>query len=101
MSRLTPQPRWLWGVDVSVPEHRVLGGAEAAVVLADYEHRNRVVAPRLRWVLSRLIGWRYDGSENARRRLVQELPVLAFRPPDRDDVAVLSSSQLIEVAARP
>lgn len=33
----------------------------------------------MRLVLSKLVGWRYDGSEDARRRLVEELPVIAFR----------------------
>ena len=61
------------------PEHRILDETEAAAVLADYERRNRL-APIVRGVLSRLVGWRYDGSPDARRRLVQQLPVVAFRP---------------------
>ncbi|HEY3718253.1 MAG TPA: hypothetical protein VGL39_27320 [Jatrophihabitantaceae bacterium] len=31
-------------------------------------------------VLSWLIGWRYDGTDEARRRLVGQLSVVAFRP---------------------
>lgn len=62
------------------PTHRELDVDEAAAVLADYERRNRLAAPVVRRVLSRLVGWRYDGSEQARRRLVRERPVLAFRP---------------------
>ena len=31
-------------------------------------------------VLSRLVGWRYGGGPTARRRLVRQLPVVAFRP---------------------
>ncbi len=61
------------------PEHRTLGEDEAVVVLADYERRNRLVAPVVRRVLSWLVGWRYDGSEEARSRLARELPVVAFR----------------------
>ena len=38
------------------------------------------MAPIVRRVLSRLLGWRYDGSEDARRRLVCQLPLVAFRP---------------------
>ena len=49
-------------------------------MLAGYERRNRWVAPVVRAVLSRLVGWHYDGSESARRRLVGELPMVAFRP---------------------
>ncbi|MBR7830306.1 nitroreductase family deazaflavin-dependent oxidoreductase [Actinospica sp. MGRD01-02] len=62
------------------PAHRVLEPEEAAAVLADYERRNRVLAPIVRTVLSRLIGWRYDSSSTARERLTAELPFVAFRP---------------------
>ncbi len=61
------------------PEYRELAPAEAAAVLGDYERRNRVMAPIVRAVLSRLVGWRYDGSPPARERLVNERPILAFR----------------------
>jgi deazaflavin-dependent oxidoreductase (nitroreductase family) len=63
-----------------VPAHRVLDEPEAIAVLAGYERRNRVAAPVVRRVLSWLVGWNYDGSDNARRQLVHELPVVAFRP---------------------
>ena len=56
--------------------------AEAAMVMAGYEQRNRLAAPLVRMVLSRLAGWRYDGSDAARRRLVRALPLVAFRPAD-------------------
>ncbi len=62
------------------PAYRTLDVAEAATVLAGYERRNRLIAPVLRVVLSRLVGWRYDGSASARERLVAERPVLAFTP---------------------
>lgn len=62
------------------PEYRVLGQAEAVAALADYEHRNRWVRPVLRRVLSWLVGWKYDGSADARQRLARELPCVAFRP---------------------
>lgn len=64
------------------PVYRTLDEREAAAVLAEYERRNRWVAPVIHRVLSALVGWRYDGSEGARRRLVHELPVVAFRPAD-------------------
>jgi len=47
-------------------------------VLADYERRNRVAGPLIRFVLSRLQGWRYDGSTQVRRRAAEALPVIAF-----------------------
>ncbi len=55
---------------------------EAAFVLAGYEGRNRFATPLIRAVLSRLAGFRYDGSESARRKIVQALPLVAFRPRD-------------------
>ena len=63
-----------------VATHRFLGADEAVRVVAGYEWRNRLAAPVIRAVLSRLLGWRYDGSDSARRRLVAELPLIAFRP---------------------
>lgn len=63
-----------------VPQHRVLHEAEAVEVLADYEWRNRWIRPIVRSLLGKLVGWRYDGSRNARKRLVRELPMVAFRP---------------------
>ena len=60
--------------------YRELESVEAAAVLGNYEQRNRVVAPVVRVVLSRLVGWRYDGSAPARQRLVRERPILALRP---------------------
>jgi deazaflavin-dependent oxidoreductase (nitroreductase family) len=62
------------------PAHRTLTEPEAVKVIADYEHRNRWVTPLLRPVLSRLLGWRYDGGDTARRRMVGQLPIVAFRP---------------------
>jgi deazaflavin-dependent oxidoreductase (nitroreductase family) len=62
------------------PAYRELAPAEAAAVLGDYERRNRVLTPIVRAMLSRLLGWHYDGTPTARRRLVAERPILAFRP---------------------
>ena len=77
------------GVEVRIarlrfaPEVRLLDADEASRVLADYERRNRIAAPLIRVVLSRLAGFRYDGSEAARLRLVSKLPLVAFRPSRR------------------
>ncbi|OBF92612.1 hypothetical protein A5791_13975 [Mycobacterium sp. 852002-51163_SCH5372311] len=62
-----------------VPQHRVLDQAEAVEVLAGYERRNRWILPIVHVLLSRLVGWRYDGSQEARERLVSQLPMVAFR----------------------
>lgn len=63
-----------------VPVHRDLTEEEAVAVLAGYERRNRFAAPVVRQVLSRLAGWRYDGSDESRRRVVAELPLVQFSP---------------------
>lgn len=72
------------GQDRFRPVHRILAEDEAAEALADYERRNRVVAPIVRAVLSRLVGWHYDGGVEARLRLVRERPLVGLRPdPER------------------
>lgn len=68
------------GRDRFTPVHRILDETEAAAVLAGYEQRNRLITPILRRVLSRLVGWTYDGTDDARTRLVRQLPLIAFRP---------------------
>jgi hypothetical protein len=68
------------GRDRFVPTWRELAPAEAAAALAGYERRNRAIAPVVRRVLSWLVGWRYDGTEEKRLALVSELPMLALRP---------------------
>lgn len=76
------------GIEVAVgrrrfrPICRTLDEREAEAALADYERRNRWLAPVVHGMLSWLIGWRYDGTLSARRRLVNELPLVAFRPAD-------------------
>ncbi|MDQ2895209.1 MAG: nitroreductase family deazaflavin-dependent oxidoreductase [Actinomycetota bacterium] len=65
------------------PTHRQLNTTEAAAVLARYEHRNRLIAPIIRRLLSWLVGWPYDGTQVARQRLVTQLPVIGLRPTSR------------------
>ena len=65
------------------PTFRLLAEGPAADVLAGYEDRNRLIAPVVRRVLSGLVGWRYTGSDDERRRLVRQLPLVAFGPIDR------------------
>lgn len=62
------------------PVVRYLPPEEAEQVFADYERRNRFMAPVVRRVLSALLGWRYDGSASARRRAVEQLTLVGFRP---------------------
>jgi deazaflavin-dependent oxidoreductase (nitroreductase family) len=63
-----------------VASHRFLGEEEAMKVIQGYEHRNRFIAPIVRAGLSWLLGWPYRGGEDDRRRLVRQLPLIAFRP---------------------
>jgi hypothetical protein len=63
-----------------MPQIRLLEAEEAARGLADYEHRNRIAAPVIRRLLSRLTGLPYDGSDEARRNVARRLPLVGFRP---------------------
>jgi deazaflavin-dependent oxidoreductase (nitroreductase family) len=62
------------------PEARPLEKAEAMLALEGYERRNRIARPVARAALSRLAGFRYDGTPERRGRLVEALPLLALRP---------------------
>ena len=59
---------------------RFLDDEEAIRVVASYEEHNRFMLRIVRRVLSRLLGWNYTGSDADRRKLVQQLPLIAFRP---------------------
>jgi deazaflavin-dependent oxidoreductase (nitroreductase family) len=63
-----------------VPAYRVLEVDEAEAILAEYERSNRLAGPLVRRVLGGLLGWPYDGSPGARRRAVEQLRMVAFRP---------------------
>ena len=76
----TPGPEVVIGSQCFVAAHRFLGEEEAVAVVTGYEQRNWVIVPIIRLVLSRLLGWRYNGSADDRRRLVTQLPLIAFRP---------------------
>jgi len=75
-----PDPEVVIGRRRFVAAYRILDAGEAASVVRGYEQRHRVIAPLMRAALSRLLGWRYRGSEQDRRRLVQQLPLIAFCP---------------------
>lgn len=74
-----PEIEVVIGGDRFAARHRILATEEAVSVIAGYERRNRPIAPILRRVLSRLAGWPYRGSPEERRRLVAQLPLIAFR----------------------
>lgn len=78
--RATPAVEVAIGRSRFRPAHRTLNVEEAVAALTDYERRNRLITPVIRRVLSWLVDWRYDGSGPARRQLVRELPIVAFRP---------------------
>jgi deazaflavin-dependent oxidoreductase (nitroreductase family) len=69
------------------PVHRELDADEAVEVLAAYERRNRLLGPIIRWALTWLVGWPYDGTAAAQARLVAELPMVALRPRPQDHEA--------------
>ncbi|MGV8965009.1 MAG: nitroreductase family deazaflavin-dependent oxidoreductase [Cellulomonas sp.] len=68
------------GREVYDATFRIVGAEEAIELFEAYERRNRFATPVIHWALSRMLGWRYDGSPSARRTLVEQLPMIAFRP---------------------
>jgi deazaflavin-dependent oxidoreductase (nitroreductase family) len=75
-----PAPEVVIGSKHFIAAQRFLGEEEALRVIAGYEQRNWIIVPVIRWVLSRFLGWRYRSSTIDRRRLVNQLPLIAFRP---------------------
>jgi len=92
MSGFGPKANWLQNIEATnsaeidiASEHfraafRILDEDEAVRVLSGYEQRNRFILPIVRSVLSRLLGWKYTGTEDARHKLIRSLPLIAFRP---------------------
>jgi deazaflavin-dependent oxidoreductase (nitroreductase family) len=77
--KATPNPEVIIGSQRFIAVHRVLEEDEAVSVITGYEQRNWLIAPIIRLVLSHLLGWHYDGTMDHRRRLVAQLPFIAFR----------------------
>ena len=75
----TPNPEVIIGSRRFIAAHRVLREEEAIGVMTAYEQRNWFIAPVIRRMLSYLLGWAYDGGMEQRRRLVAQLPFVAFR----------------------
>jgi len=92
MSGFGPKSEWLQNIQANGEEeisigsmhfkasHRFLGASEAENALRDYENRNQLLAPLVRRVLCALLGWKYTGSSEDRRRLIAQLPLVAFQP---------------------
>lgn len=76
----TPVAQIMVGTQRYAVTYRFLDTDEAVRVVAAYEQRLGMAVPLVRVVLRRLLGWPYDGSDSARRRLVAQLPLLAFQP---------------------
>lgn len=93
MSGWGPRSNWYLNVRAGGAEWIEIGGAsfspeirfpeeeEAIAILTAYEGRNRITAGLLGSILSRQVGFDYDGSPAARERLVRELPLVAFARP--------------------
>jgi hypothetical protein len=47
-----------------------------------------------------MVGWRYDGTQSKRLRLVSELPMVALRPATRREVAELESREICAASPR-
>jgi len=75
-----PYPEVTIGARHFVAVYRLLNEDEAMRVVRSYEQRNWFIKPVVRWVLGRLLGWKYRGSDLDLRRLVEQLPLVAFRP---------------------
>ncbi|WP_460573635.1 nitroreductase family deazaflavin-dependent oxidoreductase [Humibacter soli] len=74
-------PTWVdFGRGPVRADHRVLGADEAAEVLNAYEQRMPLARPLVRLVLGRLAGFRYEGTQADRLRVVEALPLVAFTP---------------------
>lgn len=78
--RASPSVEVVIGIRRFAAAYRFAAEAEAVAVLTGYLRRNRVIAPVIRRVLSRLLGWAFDGSEAHCRRLAAELPLVVFHP---------------------
>lgn len=82
-----------------VATHRFLDEEEATAALLGYQHRNRSIAPLIRFALGRFVGWRYDGSPAHARRLVRQLPVVGFRPAAVVPLSCAPSGSIVRPAA--
>ncbi|WP_454855870.1 nitroreductase family deazaflavin-dependent oxidoreductase [Promicromonospora soli] len=61
-------------------EFRLLDADEAFDVMTGYERRYGILRPLVRRTLGLFVDFDYQGTDEDRRRLVGQLPMLAFRP---------------------
>jgi hypothetical protein len=75
-------PTWVdFGHGPRAARHRDVGPDEAVDVIAAYERRYPAQMRHLvRWVVGRLAGLPYRGTEEDRRRVAEVLPMIAFTP---------------------
>jgi deazaflavin-dependent oxidoreductase (nitroreductase family) len=76
----TPDEIVTVGAQHFAASHRLLDEQEAMSAIRSYEYRNRFIAPVVRAGLSWVVGWRYQSKHEDRRRLVRQLPLVAFAP---------------------
>lgn len=69
-----------FGRGPSPAAYRIPSHEEAERVFRDYDRRNWLIRPGVRLTLTLLLGWRFDGSDEAVARMVRQLPMVAFRP---------------------
>ena len=75
-----PDPEVQIGSRRFVASFRFVETAEAVAVVQKYEQQNWYLLPVVHYVLGRLLGWKYRGTDENRRRLVTQLPLIGFRP---------------------
>lgn len=69
-----------FGRGASPAAYRIPSPEEAERIFRDYDKRNWLIRPGVRLTLTLLLGWRFDGSDDAVARMVRQLPMVAFRP---------------------
>jgi deazaflavin-dependent oxidoreductase (nitroreductase family) len=74
-----PDEEMTIGDEYFAASHRFVSEEEPLSVIRVYQQRNRFIAPIARAGISWLLGWKYRSTDSDRRRLVSQIPLLAFR----------------------
>lgn len=82
-----------------IATYRFLDEEDAAAALLGYQHRNRSIAPLIRFALGQFVGWRYDRSPAHAQRLVRQLPVVGFRTAAVVPLSCEPSGSIVQHAA--
>ena len=92
MSGFGRRSDWYLNIQASTPTRVVIGKESFAASIVTYQRRrpskawrttNDALATPLHWCDGfggRLAGWSYDGSEENRKRLVRQCPLVVFTP---------------------